>query len=418
MKRLLAACAAAAPLVLLAACASHTSGTPSSADRPAANATSAPAPAPVPAPLATVALAPADSATDVNPAAAITATAAGGRLTAVSLVNTATKLVVNGRLSADGSVWTAGQALGYGKHYRLSARAVNPDGRSTSRTSELSTLVPDAQAAVAIDTIYGNPIVDNATYGVGMIPVVSFDTPVADRAAAERALHVTTSPHVDGAWTWLDSTHAHWRPRAFYAPGTHVTIDAQVYGVRLGSGLYGASDESTSFVIGERHVSIADDRTHDVKVYFGDRLVKTMPTSMGQHTGEWVNGNWISFFTMDGTYTVIGHENPAIMSSASYGLPLGAPGSYPPEKVYWSTKISTDGVYLHELDSTVPDQGHDDKSHGCLNLNHDNAEWFFEHSRVGDVVEIGHNGGPKITLQQGGDWSVPWATWLAGSALH
>jgi lipoprotein-anchoring transpeptidase ErfK/SrfK len=416
VKRLLAACAAAVPLVLLAACASHTNGTPNGGP-PAANG-STPAHPPVPAPPATVALVPASAATGVNPASAITATAAGGRLTTVSLVNTATKVVVKGRLSADGSVWTADQALGYGKHYRLSAGATNADGRSTSRTSEFTTLVPDAQAAAAIDTIYGNPIVDNATYGVGMIPVVSFDTPVADRAAAERALHVTTSPHVDGAWTWLDSTHAHWRPRNFYAPGTHVTIDAKVYGVRLGTGLYGASDESTSFVIGERHVSIADDSTHQVKVYFGNKLVRTMPTSMGKHSGEWVNGTWISFWTMDGTYTVIGHENPAIMSSASYGLPLGAPGSYAPEKIYWSTKISTDGIYLHELDSTVPSQGHEDKSHGCLNLNHDNAEWFFENSRVGDVVEAVHDGGPKITLQQGGDWSVPWTTWVNGSALH
>jgi hypothetical protein len=82
-----------------------------------------------------------------------------------------------------------------------------------------------------------------------------------------------------------------------------------------------------------------------------------------------------------------------------------------------STKISVDGIYLHELGNTIPHQGHDDVSHGCLNLNHDNAEWFFEHSRVGDVVQLEHNGGPTITLQQGGDWSVPWSTWTAGSAL-
>lgn len=308
--------------------------------------------------------------------------------------------------------------LGYGRHYRLSATAVNDDGARTTSTSQFTTLVPERQTAVAIDTIYGTPIANGTTYGVGMIPVIRFETPVTDRAAAERALHVSTSPHVDGSWTWLDSTRAHWRPRQFYAPGTHVTIDAKVYGLRLGAGLYGQSDERTSFVIGERHVSIADDTTHQVEVYFGNRRVRTMQTSMGQHTGVAVNGSYISFWTMDGTYTVIGHENPAIMSSASYGLPADGPGGYPPEKIYRATKISTDGIYLHELDSTVPYQGHEDKSHGCLNLNHENAKWFFEHSRVGDVVKAEHNGGPKITLQQGGDWSVPWSTWTAGSALH
>jgi lipoprotein-anchoring transpeptidase ErfK/SrfK len=228
---------------------------------------------------------------------------------------------------------------------------------------------------------------------------------------------VTTDPHVDGSWTWLDDTHAHWRPQRYYVPGTRVTVDARIYGVQLGKADYGASDERTSFVIGAEHVSVADDVTHQVKVYFNGRLVRTMPTSMGQHTGTWVNGTYISFWTMRGTYTVIGHENPAIMSSASYGLPA-EDGGYPPTPVYWSTKISTDGIYLHELDGTVGDQGHDDVSHGCLNLNHDNAEWFYTHSRVGDVVIVKNAGAPQIKLWQGGDWSVPWSTWLAGSALH
>lgn len=418
MKRILAGLCAALPLAFVTACASHTDGNPTQTVQPRTAPSSTHAASPTPAPAAILALSPASPATDVNPTARVSAKVTAGRLTAVSLVNTATNLVVKGRLSNDGAAWTATQVLGYGKHYRLSATAVNSAGRTTTRTTDFATLAPHAQADVAIDTIFGNAVVDGATYGIGMIPVATFDTPVTDRAAAERALHVSTTPHVDGVWNWLDDTHAHWRPQRFYAPGTQVTIDAKIYGVRLGSGLYGASDEHTSFVIGERHVSIADDTTHQVTVYFGDRMVKRMPTSMGKHEGEWVHGTYISFWTMDGTYTVIGHENPAIMSSASYGLAANEPGGYPPEKIYWSTKISVDGIYLHELDGTVPYQGHEDKSHGCLNLNHDNAEWFYEHSRVGDVVQIEHNGGPKITLQQGGDWSVPWSTWAAGSALR
>jgi uncharacterized protein YodC (DUF2158 family) len=85
--------------------------------------------------------------------------------------------------------------------------------------------------------------------------------------------------------------------------------------------------------------------------------------------------------------------------------------------VYWSTKISVDGIYLHELDATVWAQGHQNVSHGCLNLNYTNAKWFYNLSRVGDVVQVVHSGGPKITFDQGGEWSVPWSTWLKGSAL-
>ena len=114
-------------------------------------------------------------------------------------------------------------------------------------------------------------------------------------------------------------------------------------------------------------------------MYFNDKLQRVMPTSMGR--GGYVTGKdnvQISLWTMPGTYTVIAHENPAIMSSASYGLPANSPHGYGPEKVYWATKISTDGIYLHELTTTIWAQGNTDVSHGCLNLNTDNATWYYQ----------------------------------------
>ncbi len=76
-------------------------------------------------------------------------------------------------------------------------------------------------------------------------------------------------------------------------------------------------------------------------------------------------------------------------------------------------RISTDGVYLHELDATVWAQGNTDTSHGCLNLNRDNAIWFYNFSVPGDVVEVRNTGGgkPLQLWQNGGDWSVPWDQW-------
>ena len=219
-------------------------------------------------------------------------------------------------------------------------------------------------------------------------------------------------------WYWTDDATAHWRPQHYYQPGTQVTVNANVYGRNLGGGLYGQSDESISFKIGAKHYSVANAKTHHVKVYFGDKLVRTMPTSMGQ--GGYVQGKYgrIALWTPNGNYTVINHENPAIMSSDSYGLPASSPYGYAAEKVYWSTKISTDGIYLHELDTTVWAQGNTDTSHGCLNLNGENAAWFFDFSVPGDIVEVHNTGGPGLTIKQGGDWSVPWKDWLAGSALH
>jgi lipoprotein-anchoring transpeptidase ErfK/SrfK len=102
------------------------------------------------------------------------------------------------------------------------------------------------------------------------------------------------------------------------------------------------------------------------------------------------------------------------MSSDSYGLPANSPYGYAPEKVPYATKISIDGIYLHELDTTVNQQGNTNVSHGCLNLNYTNAKWYYENSVVGDVVKVINSGGPTIQVFQGGDWSLPWTQWVKG----
>ena len=349
----------------------------------------------------------------VNPASPITVSVAGGTLESVRLTNPQGKLV-KGALSTDHTTWTSTEDLGYSKTYALDAVAENSAGTTATKKASFTTLTPSNLTMPYLDDIYGAALQNGATYGVGMIPVVNFDERITDKAAAARALQVVTSPHVDGAWYWLNDSTAHWRPQHFYAPGTTVTINAKVYGIQVGPGLYGQADQSVSYKIGDKRVTVADASTHEVNVYWSDKLVRTMPTSMGR--GGYVQGTNgpIALWTMPGTYTVLGFENPAVMSSDSYGLPSTSAYGYPPEDVYWSTKISTDGIYLHELDTTVWAQGNSNVSHGCLNLNHDNAQWFFQHSRVGDVVQVAHSGGPTLQVWQGGDWTLPWAQWAAG----
>ncbi|MDT4937635.1 MAG: hypothetical protein QOG80_1306, partial [Pseudonocardiales bacterium] len=348
----------------------------------------------------------------------VTVSVDNGTLSSVRLVNPDGK-VVSGTFNDAKTSWSTSEELGYSKTYTLSAAAVNSAGAAVHKKASLTTVTPSNLTMPYLNSIAGQSLINGATYGVGIVPVVHFDEQVTDRAAAERALIVTTSNGTKGVWSWIDSQNVHWRSKNYLAPGTRVTVTAKVYGVQVGPGLYGQADQSVSFKVGDKRVAIADDATHTVKVYFSNKLVHTMPTSMGRGgyvTGD--HGQQIPLWTMPGTYTVITHENPAIMSSSSYGLPANSPYGYAPEKIYWSTKISTDGIYLHELDATVWAQGHTDLSHGCLNLNHDNAQWYFEHSRVGDIVQVVHTGGAKVAWWQGGDWTVPWTEWLKNSALH
>lgn len=368
-------------------------------------------------PRAVIAAAPAAGAT-ISPIQPVTVAVSDGKLKTVSLLNSEGKAVA-GALAADGTSWKNTEELGYSKTYLLSAVAVDGKGRPSTKQTRFTTLTPANMTMPYMQRAGGYSLDDGATYGVGIVPVVHFDESITDKKAAEKTLVVTTTPRVHGYWNWVDDQNAHWRPQAYFVPGTKVTVTAKVYGVQMGSGLYGEADRSVSFRIGAKHVAIADDKTHQVKVYFNDKLVRTMPTSMGR--GGYVNGKGglkISLWTMVGTYTVLIHENPAIMSSASYGLPADSPAGYAPEKIYWATKISTDGIYLHELNATIWAQGNTDVSHGCLNMNTDNATWYFQHAAVGDVVKIINTGGPALQVWQNGDWSVPWATWVKGSALR
>jgi lipoprotein-anchoring transpeptidase ErfK/SrfK len=250
-----------------------------------------------------------------------------------------------------------------------------------------------------------------------MVIVAHFDERIADRAAAERQLSVTTNPKVEGSWYWVDDQNAHWRPERYYAPGTTVTAEAKIYGIALGEGLFGQDDTKVSFRVGDAHVSIADDATHQVSVFSNGQLQRTMPTSMGMGGTEEVGGKTISLWTPSGVYTVLDKGNPVIMDSSTFGLPKNSRLGYR-ETINWATKISSDGIYLHELDATVWAQGHRDTSHGCLNLNADNAKWFFDFSVPGDVVEIRNSGGPPLTLAQNGDWTLSWEDWRKGSALR
>ena len=362
-----------------------------------------------------VIFAPLPGSTDVDPLTHVSVSVSQGTLSSVLMLNAEGKQIA-GILTPDRMSWKPGEPLGFAKNYTI--EVVSRDGRGTERrtASSFTTLSPSNQTALTLTTTGGSAISNDAIYGIGMVVVAHFDEPITDRVAAQRRLSVKTEPSTDGAWMWVDDQNAHWRPRRYFEPGTHVEVIGSIYGVNLGKALYGQEDVRRSFTIGRSHVSIADDKTKEVSVYDGGKLVRTMPTSMGMGGSEVVNGQTISFWTQPGLYTVLDKANPVVMDSSTYGLPINSRLGYR-ETIYYATRISTDGVYLHQLESSMWAQGNTNTSHGCLNLNPDNARWFFDFSLPGDIVEVRNTGGQPLTQAQNGDWSVPWDTWTAGSAL-
>jgi lipoprotein-anchoring transpeptidase ErfK/SrfK len=364
---------------------------------------------------ARVAFTPGPDARDVDPVAPVMVKAEAGTLAGVDMVND-TGHPVQGVMTPDNLVWKPTVALGYGRTYTLTVTSRGTNGIVAEQASTFTTLRPSNQTKVSFTTTAESALRDGAAYGVGTVIVAHFDEQIADRAAAERHLAVTTTPKVQGSWFWVDGQNAHWRPEHYYAPGTQITAEAQIYGIALGDGLFGQDDTRVSFRIGDAHVSIADDATKQVSVFDNGALVRTMPTSMGMGGTEDVGGRKISLWTPSGVYTVLDKGNPVVMDSSTFGLPKNSRLGYR-ETINYATKISTDGIYLHELEATVWAQGHRDTSHGCLNLNADNAKWFYDFSVPGDVVEVRNSGGPPLALAQNGDWTLGWDQWRKGSAL-
>jgi lipoprotein-anchoring transpeptidase ErfK/SrfK len=197
----------------------------------------------------------------------------------------------------------------------------------------------------------------------------------------------------------------HFRPSKYWPANTDVTLDANLYGVNFGDGIWGEKNRSVSFHIGDRHVSIADASTHQMQVYDGDKVVQTFPISAGSPDNPSYNG----------PHVVTELNRNRVMDSSTYGVPVDSPHGYR-TPVEYAVRISNSGEFVHAAPWSVAQQGHSNVSHGCINMSTDRAAWFFHFSQPGDIVEIKNSdGGPLHSDVY--DWTIPWAKWQAGSAL-
>ena len=366
--------------------------------------TEAPAPA-------SLRVTPEDKATGVAVLDGVHARVENGTIRDLTLTNDAGK-EIEGALSRDGSEWKPAVTLGYGRTYTLEITYEGAVGGPRTDTRSFTMAQPQSIVTPTLASSGGGALESGREYGVGIIVAARFDQPITDRDKAEKHMVVTTAPEVEGNWFWLNDSTAHWRPRDYYEPGTRVRVNLNTEGRELGGGQWGGENAEADFTVGDRRVTIADDATKTVSVFHNQKLVKTMPTSMGK--GGWATYGNVSmhFWTQPGSYTVLDKSSSVVMDSTSYGLPLSAGYKV---TVDHGVRLTNDGIYFHALESSMWAQGNTNISHGCLNLSPTDAKWYFDQAVAGDVVEVRGTGGPDLEVWQSGDWSVPWEKWQSGS---
>ena len=148
----------------------------------------------------------------VPPGKTVTVSVTNGKLTDVTARAPGDRLT--GKLKHGHTVWMSRKTLHTATRYTVHATAVDAAGHTVTATSSFRTLAP---SQVENTTIFEGA---HGTYGVGMPITLTFDHPVTNRRAVERALHVRASKPVTGAWYWDGDSTVYFRPRELLA-GAH-----------------------------------------------------------------------------------------------------------------------------------------------------------------------------------------------------
>lgn len=202
-----------------------------------------------------------------------------------------------------------------------------------------------------------------AVVGVGQPVVVTFTRPVADRAAAERTISVTSPRNQTGHFTWAEDDVVQWVPEGFWPAHSQVTA--------MAGGL------KTDFESGAAVVGVADISAHTFTVSIDGQVVREMPASMGKPSRP----------TPLGSFTALEKQRSVVMDSRTIGIPLSSSEGYL-ITAQNAVRVTWGGVYVHSAPWSVGSQGNANVSHGCINLSPDNAAWYFDTVTVGDPIIV------------------------------
>ncbi|WP_019074480.1 L,D-transpeptidase [Streptomyces hokutonensis] len=361
-----------------------------------------------PAPEDVIRISPDDTAKGVKPDQRLLVKVPSGRLESVQVVKEqdAQDTPVPGRISDDGLRWEPEDPkLALAARYTVDAVAQDGDGRRSARHTTFTTFVPD-------ERFIGYVTPENrATVGTGMIVSLGFNREIENRAAVERAIHVTAKPAVEVRPHWFGKARLDFRPENYWKPGTQVTVSLRLRDVEGAPGVYGLQYKTFSFTVGRSQVSLVDAARHTMEVRRDGDLLATVPITAGAPGRTTYNGKMVVMEMLEVTR----------MNSRTVGFG----GEYDIPDVPHAMKLTDSGTFLHGNYWAPTAPGHVNVSHGCVGLrdvkgggSDTPAGWFFDRSIVGDVVEVVHSNDKQVAPDNGlGGWNMGWKEWKAGSSL-
>lgn len=335
----------------------------------------------------------------------VVAEGADGRITDVTAMDTEGRYVA-GELSADGARWHSTSPLAAAAQYTVRVSTEDGDGAPGRKVLTFQTGRPSAKKT--LDVVFGPKA---GAYGVGQPITAELSLPVQDsaqRAIVERALKVDATPAVEGAWHWVDDKKLHYRPKEYWPAHATVQVHSTLDGIKIGDRMWGGTAKPLKITTDDRVVAVTDAATHTLTVYRDGEEVQQVPVTTGKP----------GFETRDGVKVVLGKEPFVRMRSSTVGIAEGSSESYD-LPVYWATRVTWSGEYVHAAPWSVGSQGVANVSHGCVGMSTSDAQWFFDAVQEGDLVEVVNSGGETMEpFGNGfGDWNLDWAKWRTGSAL-
>ncbi|MDX6363715.1 Ig-like domain-containing protein [Streptomyces sp. NPDC058274] len=353
-------------------------------------------------------ISPDDNSKNVSPGKKLVVRVPSGRLESVKVVKSqdAQESPVPGGIADDGATWRPDdEGLALAAKYTVDVVALDGRGRRSARHTTFTTAVPD-------ERFIGYVTPENrSTVGTGMIVSLEFNREIENRAAVERAVHVTARPAVEIRPHWFGKDRLDFRPERYWKPGTQVTVGLRLRDVEAAPGVYGLQYKTFTFTVGRSQVSLVDAAAHTMEVRREGDLLATVPITAGAPKTTTYNGKMVVMEMLEVTR----------MNSRTVGFG----GEYDIPDVPHAMRLTDSGTFLHGNYWAPGAPGNTNVSHGCVGLrdvkggsSQTPAGWFFDRSLIGDVVEVVRSNDKQVAPDNGlGGWNLSWKQWKAGTAV-